>query len=343
MLKRAIKVLTNKPTKIKGPVFTKDFSSDEKQIKDLEKLLTICNINAKSFIQNDIKKLKYGAVGENNIYYELKNSFVPMMCMHNLRIEYKGMVAQIDFVAITSKYIYIIECKNLIGDITITDKGEFIRYKKNSYGKVTSKEGMYSPIVQNERHINIIKELLKDKLEYKYKLKRIESLIVTANPKTVINKKYASKEISNKIIRHDQLIDTINESQKNKKIDWVFIEDDMINISNCLMKYHKEIKIDYKSKYGIDTELQIDKSVDTENINSIDVDDRLRENLRRYRLITSKDEELKPFMVFSNETMEELIKYKPQNIEELKNIKGFGTIKCEKYGNGILGIISEMK
>jgi len=343
MLKRAIKVLTNKPTEIKGPVFTKDFSSDEKQIKDLEKLLTICNISAKSFIENDIKKLKYGAIGENNIYYELKNSFVPMMCMHNLRIEYKGMVAQIDFVAITSKHIYIIECKNLIGDITITDKGEFIRYKKNSYGKVTSKEGMYSPIVQNERHINIIKELLKDKLEYKYKLKRIESLIVTANPKTVINKKYASKEISNKIIRHDQLIDTINESQKNKKIDWVFIEEDMINISDCLMKYHKETEIDYKSKYGIDTELQIAESIDIENINSIDIDDGLRENLRRYRLITSKDEELKPYMVFSNETMEELIKDKPQNIQELKNVKGFGPVKCEKYGKQIVEIISKIK
>jgi hypothetical protein len=30
MLKRAIKVLINKPTEIKGPVFTKEFSSDEK-------------------------------------------------------------------------------------------------------------------------------------------------------------------------------------------------------------------------------------------------------------------------------------------------------------------------
>jgi NAD+--asparagine ADP-ribosyltransferase len=86
MLKRAIKVLTNNPTEIKDPVFTKDFSSDERQIKDLEKLLTICDKNAKSFIENDIKTLKYEAVGENNIYYKLKNSFVPMMCMHNLKI-----------------------------------------------------------------------------------------------------------------------------------------------------------------------------------------------------------------------------------------------------------------
>lgn len=343
MLKRAIKVLTNKPTQIKGPVFKKDFSSDEKQIKDLEKLLTICDKKSKSFIENDIKKLKYGAIGENNIYYELKNSFMPMMCLHNLRIEYNGMIAQIDFVAITSKYIYIIECKNLIGDISINDKGEFIRYKKNSYGKVISKEGMYSPVVQNERHINIIKEVLKEQMQYKHKLKRIESLIVTANPKTVINKKYAPKEISEKIIRHDQLIDTINEAQEDKKIDWVFIEEDMTNISNCLMKYHKEVDIDYKNKYGIDKVLQTDAVVDSTEKNSAEVDDILRENLRNFRLVTSKEEELKPYMIFSNETMEELVKYKPQNIEELRKIKGFGPVKCEKYGNSILGIISEMK
>ena len=55
----------------------------------------------------------------------------------------------------------------MMGDITITKEGEFIRYMKNSYGKVVSKQGMYSPIVQNERHINVIKEILSNELKYK--------------------------------------------------------------------------------------------------------------------------------------------------------------------------------
>ena len=230
MLKRVIKVLTNKPTEITGPVFTKEYNKENKQITDLEKLLTTCNENSKKNIERDIKKLKYGQIGENNVYYELKNSFIPMVCLHDLRIEYKGMVAQIDFIAITSKYIHVIECKNLVGNITITKDGEFIRSIKNSYGKIVSTEGMYSPIVQNERHINIIKEILKEELQYKFKLTRIESLIVTGNPKTIINKKDAPKSISEKIIRHDQLIERIQSEQKNKKIDWIFIEEDMMNI-----------------------------------------------------------------------------------------------------------------
>ncbi|SCH49030.1 ATP-dependent DNA helicase RecQ [uncultured Clostridium sp.] len=331
MLKRAIKVLTNKPTEITGPVFTKEYNKENKQITDLENLLKVTDENTRKSIERDIKKLKYGQIGENNVYYELKNSFIPMVCLHDLRIEYKGMVAQIDFIAITSKYIYVIECKNLVGNIKITKDGEFIRSIKNSYGKVVSTEGMYSPIVQNERHINIIKEILKEELKYKFKLTRIESLIVTGNPKTIINKKDAPKSISEKIIRHDQLIERIQAEQKNKKIDWTFIEEDMMNISECLMKYHKEITYDYDKKYSMKSNDKIDIKVKSE--------DELRSELKSYRLAISKKEEIKPFMVFNNETMEELISNRPKDLDELKNIKGFGTVKCEKYGTDLVAMM----
>lgn len=252
MLKRLIKILTNKPTEIKKPVFTKYFERENQQIKDLQELLKKSDGDSKKFIEQDLKKLKYGQIGENNVYYELKNSFIPMICLHNIRLKYKEMTAQIDFLAITSKYIYVIECKNLVGDITINEEGEFIRYRKNVNGKVVSKEGMYSPIVQNERHINVLKEILREELKYnKTKLKRVESLVVTANPKTIINKKNAPKEISDKIIRHDHIIDKIHAHENDKNIDWVFIEEDMRIISETLIKFHKECKIDYDKKYNI--------------------------------------------------------------------------------------------
>ena len=332
MLNRLIKVITNNPTTITKPVFTKQFNQHNKQIKELDNLLKEVNQDLKTHIENDIKKLKYGAIGENNIYYELKNSFLPMVCLHDLRIEYKDFVAQIDFVVITTKYIYVIECKNLIGDITITKNGDFIRNKKNSYGKVISKEGMYSPIVQNERHINILKELLKDKLEYKNKLKRIESLVVIANPKTIIDKKYAPKEISDRIIRHDQLVNLISSVENNKKIDWVFIEDDMMNISKCLIDHHKEIDIDYVSKYSLYNK-EVEESIETLNI------DEIRDNLKKFRLNKSKEENLKAYMIFNNETMEEIISLMPKNTDELLKVKGFGPVKVSKYGDSILNIL----
>ena len=33
--------------------------------------------------------------------------------------------------------------------------------------------------------------------------------------------------------------------EKNKNIDWVFIEEDMMDISNCLLEHHKDIDIDF--------------------------------------------------------------------------------------------------
>lgn len=256
---------------------------------------------------------------------------MPMICIYDLRVEYRGQTAQIDFLVITSKHIYVIECKNLAGDITISKEGEFTRYYKNSYGKIISKEGMYSPYVQNERHINLIKEILSNELGYKHKLKRIESMIVVANSKTVINKINAPKEISEKIIKYDQIIEKIKSNQNNKKIEWVFIEEDMIDISNCLCKFQKEANIDYEKKYSltVKSEGQISSTVNDES---------LRNALKSYRLKVSKEEGIKAFMVFSNDTMEDIIEKRPKNMIELKNIKGFGPVKCEKYGKDLLNI-----
>ena len=52
----------------------------------------------------------------------------------------------------------------MIGNITVTYKGEFIRSYKNGAGSIYKKEPMYSPIVQNEKHINIIKVIMAGKI-----------------------------------------------------------------------------------------------------------------------------------------------------------------------------------
>ena len=224
---------------------------------------------------------------------------------------------------------------------------------KNSHGKVISKEGMYSPIVQNEKHINVLKEILKQELKYKNKLKRVESLIVTANPKTIINKTYAPKYISDKIIRHDQIIDKIQSYESDNKTNWVFIEDDMRKISEILLKYHKEAKIDYNKKYNLP--IKGDKKYNTytsskyndikkeayskKNQVKIKSDEELRRLLKTYRLQRSKQDNLQPYMIFNNSTMEELIKIRPKDLYELRNIRGFGETKCEKYGKDLINMI----
>lgn len=329
MINRFIKTITNKPMDISHPIFEKDFIPRTKHIEELEELLIIADDNSKVNIENEIKMIKYGSYGEQNICYELKNSFIPMICLHDIRIEYKGLSAQIDFIAITAKKIYVIEGKNIAGDLLINDKGEFIRYKKNSNGS-SVKEGMYSPVVQNERHIELLQLLLKEKLKYKRRLDRIESLIVISNPKTVINKKYAPKNIKNKVIRYDQLVDILKSDEKNKHLEWVFIQSEIMEIVNCLKEHHKEMEIDYKKKFKISS-----KSVKKYNN-----DEELMKMLKEFRLSASKRDKVKPYEVFNNKEMDEIIKIKPTKVEDMRCIKGFKYLKCDNYGSEIIELIN---
>ena len=67
--------------------------------------------------------------------------------------------------------------------------------------------------------------------------------------------------------------------------------------------------------------------------------DTLREKLKRFRLETSKRENIRAYFVFNNEEMESLIEKRPQSEKELLKVKGFGEKKVEKYGKEILSIL----
>jgi ribonuclease D len=57
---------------------------------------------------------------------------------------------------------------------------------------------------------------------------------------------------------------------------------------------------------------------------------------------TSKAEKLqqKNFMICHNSELIDLARFKPSNLDELKQIKGFGPQKAEKFGDDILAILN---
>jgi hypothetical protein len=80
--------------------------------------------------------------------------------MHDVHFEIGGLSAQIDYIVVTRKVTFVIECKNLIGNIDIDSEGNFIRdYELN--GKHI-KEGIYSPATQNQRHLEILRQIRRD-------------------------------------------------------------------------------------------------------------------------------------------------------------------------------------
>lgn len=246
-------------------VVLKESSDAGSYLEQLEKLYEKASGIIKENIDKEIKFAKAGIAGENAILYELKNSGMDMFVLHDIMIEVGDQSAQIDYYVITPKVHFIIECKNLFGNIEINNKGEFIRTFDFNGRKL--KEGIYSPITQNERHMQVLKTMKSEEAGFIGRLfvKGLfdschRSLVVLANPKTVLNCKYAKKEVKEKVIRADQLITTIKEicsASKNPSSS----RKEMREEAESILSRNVETRKDYVEKYRIMME-EVEKSRD---------------------------------------------------------------------------------
>ena len=345
---------------IKGPTWLKEFNENNKQLEDLKILSEKVYGEKKKLIDRDIMYLTYGMEGEKNVSYEIKNSYIPMLALHDIRIEDGESVAQMDYILITKSFILVLETKALSGDITVNESGEFIRYFKNKAGKVYRKEGIYSPVAQNERHVRILTEYLKkNKIIKKYP---IYSCVVIANSKSVINKYKAPKEIQSQIIKYDQLTSFIKEKLNYHKIkqDFKFLDKVEYSIGKFLLENNKPIEFDYYKKYSLSEEDFIEKDSEVcseEKVNNDDVllngedktyevkilnnknEEELRRKLKQLRINFAIKEKLPPYCIFNDETLNDILNKMPKNKEELMKVKGLAKVKVNKYGEEILGVL----
>ena len=237
-----------------GPVFIKEDSDAESFVEKMKSLSSRASGKIKDKIDEQIAIAEAGLKGENQIAFELKNSGMDMLIMHDLYLEKNGLSAQIDFLVITRKHIFVIECKNLYGNIEIDEKGNFIRHM--GQGKFYRKEGFPSPVSQNERHLNILKEIRR---EYKNNFvtqglfdklfpQTYRSIVVLANPKTILNDSKAPEEIRKVVIRLDQLVAYIKKIE-DEDDSLKSSEKDMHELLDSFIKCSKPIKSDYAKKY----------------------------------------------------------------------------------------------
>lgn len=332
--------------KINRPIFLKEESGTNEYIDKLKALQGKASGKTTDRIEREIKLASIGEFGENNIAFELKNSGIPMYILRDIHLEIDDLYAQIDFVVVTRKVIFIVECKNLIGNIDIDSEGNFIRnYTLNGR---SIKEGIYSPITQNQRHMEVMRQIKKDSKNVLYKKmfdlffdENYKSIVVLANPKTILNARYAKKEIKDKVIRADQLNRYIKEiCEKSKSA--AFNDKDMKAFAEGLLALHSPKKSDYAKKYEeIIGSMGEDKS-ETEEIAVYDSSlnqDGLINSLKAFRLQKSKEENIKPYFIFNDKQMMDLISKMPCSKEELQGVCGFGPVKSEKYGDAILEIL----
>lgn len=331
-----------------GPVFVKEDSDTTEYIKKLEALREKAGDTVKQEIEKQIKYARYGEIGEKNIAFELKSSGMDMMILHDLHLEAGDVPAQIDYLVITRQCIFVIECKNLYGNIKIDNKGTFIRLL--GAGK---EKAIYSPITQNERHLKIIKAVrakTKSALQKASFEKNFEanyrSIVVLANPETVLYDRYAPKEIKQKVIRYDTLIEYIRKTNEESKLSTLSV-DFMKELAAFFKNESIPAKSDYSLKYqkfientegGREVQEEAAKPVLTES--KPDQTD-LIQALKEYRLTQSRENKLKPYYIFNDATMHDLLEKMPGSREELLKVSGFGPAKIEKYGDDLLKIISD--
>lgn len=327
--------------KLNEPVFIKEDNNAAKQLELLEELYDKAQDAVKKQIEQEIKYISYGIKGEEQIAFELKNSHMPMYVLHDLYLEFEDLSAQIDYLIITRKGIFVIECKNLFGDITVNSNGDFVRSIK--LGGRLVKEGIYSPITQNKRHLEIIRQVRgQDKSALtrvffeKYFYDRYHSIVVLANPKTILNTKYAPKEVREKVIRADQLIEYIKKVNTRINID-TNNDKEMKALAEYFLSKHAPKEMTYHKKYEQIIEEETNTPVEiADDSNNVEL---LIQKMKEYRLKQSREDKVKPYYIFTDKQMLDIIEKRPSNIEELMRISGFGEVKCGKYGEQIIEIL----
>jgi len=242
-------------TKTTKPVFLKNDSDLNRQLEQLVLLRETAPSEILERIDKDILILKAGIAGEKNIEYELSQASYPMTILHDLYLTHGNNSAQIDYLIVTRGCTFIIESKNLIGEISVNHKGEFTR--KLNIGNRFYQEGIYSPITQNKRHMDLLKEIIVSRQSNILRKSLVsnnfqtfyKSLVVFANPKCAVNDRYAPKEIKNQLIKADRLVAYMHEINSRLSSFEISSEKEMMANAEALLKMHQDNPVDYISKY----------------------------------------------------------------------------------------------
>ncbi len=321
-------------------IFLKKSSSIQKKYEALLKLIKEYPNNKK--LQEELYIVKKGLDGENEIRYQLSKSNLGLFVLSDINIKYEDLTAQIDYVVVSKLCCYFIECKNLIGNITVTDKGDFIREYTFNNKKV--RKGMYSPLRQVEAQRDVYKKIWNNRLS-KNKIvnyilrtlseKNYESihrvLVVVSNDDTILNTKYAPNDIKYKIIKSDALIRQIKYDLDHSDKSMWLSKTEQEKWANTFININVDDKVDYylyyKNKYVTDS--NVDKIL-------------LKNELINFRKTRSHEMKIPAYYVFNNDELEKLIDLCPTSIEELKNFKILENIKIKVHGEKIIDLINNI-
>ena len=321
-------------TRFKDTVFYKVSCDLQTRYDALKRLCAECSNNDK--LRAELSVVKRGLDGENEIAYQLKKASIGMYVLRDVKVKYEDLSAQIDYVIITPAYTYYVECKNLVGNITITEKGDFIRELTVDGKKV--KKGIYSPLRQVEAQREVIRKIWDAKTSTLKKLVASKDfnyyrrvLVVAANQSTILNTNRAPKDIKYKVMRADSLVRQIEYDLKRRGSgEYSRSKRDMEEIAQWYIDLSVKDNTDYYEFYK-------KKFCGSSGI----VRDDLKRRLVEFRKIRANELKIPLYYVFTNEELEQLIRLRPKTLVELEESGALAPIKIKTHGRQIISIINK--
>lgn len=233
--------------------------SKESDIKELTSLLSLpLPDNKKFLIERELRFVKSGDKGENDSAYFIDFDYglsKNYAIIHDLRLEHKGRVAQIDHLLI-NRFLnfYLLESKNYSYGIKIIDDGQFLIMHKNDYIAIES------PIEQNKRHIALLEKVVEEKEIMPTRLGLTISPVfksyVLISAKSRLIRPSASRFDTTSVIKADTLASSIEKEIEAMSPLSVIASagkmcssETVMSIAKILAKLHKPIKIDYKKRF----------------------------------------------------------------------------------------------
>ena len=319
-------------------IFYKKDNQLEEQISALKELQREYPNNSK--LNYKLKLCELGLIGENEIEFELKNANIGMYILRDVNLKYKDLTAQIDYIIITPGYTYFVECKNLIGNITVNNRGEFTREYMYNNKKIV--EGFYSPIRQAERHIEIFQKIFDenqtsfmDKILKNIRTSWLKPLVVLANSKNILKLTYAPKSIKNQIVRSDSLINYIQRDINSLNKDYLSSQKYMNNLAFSIMQnYNQDIEKNYKEDFR--KWLEKDNKPTIKNTDN----EKIKTKLINYRKNKAQEKNIPAYYIFTNEELNLLLNLLPKNYQELEKSKILSNVKLKLHGQEIINIIN---
>ncbi len=262
-----------------------------------------------------------------------------MYVLRDVKFKYEDLTAQIDYIVITPVYTYYIECKNLIGNIRVTEKGDFIRDFSINGKKI--KKGIYSPLRQVEAQREVIRKIWETKVSKATKLFASNKfdyyrkvLVIVANQETILNTDRAPKDIKYKILRADALVRQIEYDLNHRNSnDYLDSKKEMEKMAQFYINISSNEEINYYDYY---------KDRYCKNIN-VSFNGCLKDRLIKLRKNRSNELNLPAYYVFTNDELDKLVEIKPKTIEELKKANILSPIKIKRHGDVIIEEINKIK